>query len=167
MPVEEEGRLSDPRLRDNFIERLFAYRRLRDLFESRWTVGDLVQFHTVHKLVLLAHSTSAYADLGRLVARAKQAERTSIQARYIAGFMGALTQIASTKRHTNVLQHMAGYFKKALDAPSRAELLDTIEDYRLGFVPLIVPITLVRHHVRVHRISTSRRRSTSIRIRGN
>lgn len=150
LPVEEEGRLTDPRLRDNFIERVFAYRRLRDLFEGRWTVGDLVRFHTAHKLVLLAHSTQAYTRLGRLVAAAKGADRRSLRERYTAGFMDALTLIATPQRHSNVLQHMVGYFKKTLDAASRAELLASIEDYRLGLVPLIVPITLVRHHVRVH-----------------
>ena len=150
LPVEEEGRLTDPRLRENFIERVFAYRRLRDLFESRWTVGDLVRFHTAHKLVLLAHSTQAYNRLGRLVAGAKGADRASLHARYTAGFMDALSEMATQKRHTNVLQHMVGYFKKTLDVASRSELLAAIEDYRLGLVPLIVPVTLLRHHVRVH-----------------
>jgi uncharacterized protein YbgA (DUF1722 family)/uncharacterized protein YbbK (DUF523 family) len=150
LPVEEEGRLTDPRLRENFIERVFAYRRLRDLFESRWTVGDLVRFHTAHKLVLLAHATQAYTRLGRLVASAKGMDRADLRSQYVAGFMDALNGIATPKRHTNVLQHMAGYFKTALDTASRAELQAAIEDYRLGLVPLIVPVTLLRHHVRVH-----------------
>ena len=153
LPIEEEGRLQDPRLRENFIERVFAYRRLRDLFASRWTVGDLVRFHTAHKLVLLAHSTVAYTQLGRLVASAKSADRASLRERYTAGFMEALTAIATTRRHTNVLQHMAGYFKKTLDAASRAELQESIEDYRLGLVPLVVPLTLLRHYVRLHGVS--------------
>ncbi len=153
LPVEEEGRLTDPRLRDNFIERVFAYRRLRDLFESGWTVGDLVRFHTAHKLVLLAHSTQAYTRLGRMVAGAKGVDREALGARYTAGFMGALAEMATPKRHTNVLQHMVGYFKKTLDTDSRTELLAAIDDYRLGLVPLIVPITLLRHHVRVHDVS--------------
>ncbi len=153
LPVEEEGRLTDPRLRDNFIERVFAYRRLRDLFESRWTVGDLVRFHTAHKLVLLAHSTQAYTRLGRIVAGAKGVDRTALRARYTDGFMGALCEMATPKRHTNVLQHMVGYFKTTLDTDSRTELLAAIDDYRLGLVPLIVPITLLRHHVRVHDVS--------------
>ena len=150
LPVEEEGRLTDPRLRENFIERVFAYRRLRDLFESRWSIADLVRFHTAHKLVLLAHSMQAYTRLGRLVAGAKAAERVALRSHYTAGFMDALATIATPKRHTNVLQHMAGYFKKSLDAASRDELLASIEDYRLGLVPLIVPVTLLRHHVRAH-----------------
>ena len=143
----------DPRLRDNFIERVFAYRRLRDLFEARWTVGELVAFHTAHKLVLLAHSTAAYTALGRLVAQAKSGDRAALRERYVAGFMSAMTAIATTRRHTNVLQHMAGYFKKALDAASRAEMQAAIEDYRLGLVPLIVPITLIRHYVRIHDVA--------------
>ena len=90
LPVEEEDRLSDSRFRENFIERVFAYRRLRDLFDGRWTIRDLVRFHTAHKLVLMAHSPSAYARLGRLVARARETPRAAVRARYTAGFMKAL-----------------------------------------------------------------------------
>lgn len=148
LPVEEEGRLSDPRLRENFVERVFAYHRLQSLFGARWTVGDLVRFHTAHKLVLLAHQPSAYASLGRLVASAKSLPRADLRARYEAEFMEALARIATPGRHANVLQHIAGYFKKDLDEDSRAELQQLIDDHRRGLVPLIVPITLVRHHVR-------------------
>jgi uncharacterized protein YbgA (DUF1722 family)/uncharacterized protein YbbK (DUF523 family) len=148
LPIEEEGRLADPRLRENFIERIFAYRRLRELFESAWSVGDLVAFHGAHKLVLLAHSTAAYTQLGRLVARAASLDRESLRAQYSRQFMNALAIVATRARHVNVLQHMAGYFKKSLDTASRDELRATIEDYRTGLVPLIVPVTLLRHHVR-------------------
>ena len=148
LPVEEEGRLSDPRLRENFIERLFAYRRLKDLFKGRWTVGALVAFHTAHKLVLLAHSPEAYRQLGRLVAGAKNNARAELRASYEQGFMRALAVVATRARHTNVLQHMAGYFRDRLDQGSRLELADAIEEYRQGRLPLIVPITLVKHHVR-------------------
>jgi uncharacterized protein YbgA (DUF1722 family)/uncharacterized protein YbbK (DUF523 family) len=150
LPVEEEGRLSDPHLRDNFVERVFAYRRLRTLFRGRWTVGALVAFHTVHKLQLLAHEPRAYEALGRLVARAKAIDRTELRRRYEDTFMQGLKTIATARRNSNVLLHIAGYFKKSLDGDSRAELLALIEDYRRGLVPLIVPITLVRHWVRVH-----------------
>jgi uncharacterized protein YbgA (DUF1722 family)/uncharacterized protein YbbK (DUF523 family) len=153
LPIEEEGRLADPRLRENFIERIFAYRRLRDLFDSTWTVGDLVRFHTAHKLVLLAHSVSAYTRLGRLVARAKSFDRESVRAQYSRGFMNALAIAATRGRHVNVLQHMAGYFKKTVDTASRDELHATIEDYRKGLVPLDVPVTLLRHHVRQQGVS--------------
>jgi uncharacterized protein YbgA (DUF1722 family)/uncharacterized protein YbbK (DUF523 family) len=150
LPIEEEGRLSDPGLRENFIERVFAYRRLRDLFASRWTLARLIAFHSAHKLTLMAHSTPAYQALGRLVAGAKTIGRGEIERRYSAEFMAALARLATRSRHTNVLQHMAGYFKKQLDDDSRAELRVTLEDYRQGLVPLIVPITLIRHHVRHH-----------------
>jgi uncharacterized protein YbgA (DUF1722 family)/uncharacterized protein YbbK (DUF523 family) len=148
LPVEEEGRLSDPRLRENFIERVFAYRRLRTLFAARWKVGDLVAFHTAHKLLLMAHSPKAYANLGRLVAEAKRLHRGVLREQYEAEFMQALSVIATPKRHANVLQHIVGYFRDKLDADSRRELLSLIDDYRCGLVPLIVPITLIRHYVR-------------------
>ena len=148
LPIEEEGRLDDPRLRENFIERVFAYRRLRDLFDSASTRGDLVKFHTAHKLVLLSHSTASYARLGRLVARAKSMDPDALRDEYTADFMEALAVPATRARHVNVLQHMAGYFKKTLDAASREELRAAIADYRQGLVPLVVPMTLVRHHVR-------------------
>jgi uncharacterized protein YbgA (DUF1722 family)/uncharacterized protein YbbK (DUF523 family) len=153
LPVEEEGRLSDPRLRDNFIERVFAYRRVRELFAGRWTVGALVRFHTAHKLTLMAHSPKAYNELGRLVAHAATTERRDLETRYVDGFMTALATIATPRRHVNVLQHATGYFKKLLDEDSRAELRSTIDDYRQGLIPLIVPITLVRHHARHYRVS--------------
>jgi uncharacterized protein YbgA (DUF1722 family)/uncharacterized protein YbbK (DUF523 family) len=152
LPVEEEGRLSDPRLRDNFIERVFACVRLRALFATRWTVGDLVRFHTAHKMALLAHSTTIYNEMGRLVAGARPANRSAVERRYRELFIEALEVIATTRKHTNVLLHMAGHFKNLLDDDDRGELLSTIEDYRLGLVPLVVPLTLVKHHVRVHHV---------------
>ncbi len=148
LPVEEEGRLSDPRLRENFVERVFAYRRLQEHFAGRWTVGTLVRFHTAQKLTLMAHSVKAYEHLGRLVARAKSLPRDEVETHYVEGFMTALAIVATARRHVNVLQHMAGYFKTQLDEADRTELQAVIEDYRRGFVPLVVPITLVRHHVR-------------------
>jgi uncharacterized protein YbgA (DUF1722 family)/uncharacterized protein YbbK (DUF523 family) len=148
LPVEEEGRLCDPALRENFVERVFAYQRVRQLFESAWTVGDLVKFHTAQKLTLMAHSPSAYSTLGRLVASVRQRSRPMVAASYESVFMRALTTIATPGRHANVLQHMLGYFKRSLDADARNELLGLIEDHRAGRVPLVVPITHFRHHVR-------------------
>ena len=148
LPVEEEGRLCNSRLRENFIERVFAYRRLRTLLQRRWSIGDLVRFHTAHKLVLLAHDPRAYVSLGRLVARAGEMARGTVAESYEREFMDALARGATRKRHANVLQHIAGYLRGTLDAPSRAELQGLIDDHRNGLVPLVVPITLVRHHVR-------------------
>ena len=116
--------------------------------DLRWTVGDVVRFHTAHKLTLMAHSTVAYQQMGQLVAAAKATPRAAFAERYQAGFMRALSAIATPKRHANVLQHMLGYFSKHLDAPARDELLGLIEEHRIGQVPLIVPMTLMKHHVR-------------------
>lgn len=152
LPVEEEGRLSDPRLRENFVERVFAYARLRAFFERRWTLGGLVQFHTAHKLTLLSHSPEIYYGMGRLVAGAASMGRAEFERQYRGRFMDALARLATTRKHVNVLTHMVGHFKQRLDAGDRAELLASIEDYRLGLVPLVVPVTLFKHHVRRHKV---------------
>lgn len=148
LPVEEEGRLNDSHLRENFVERVFAYRRLRSFFSARWTPGGLVQFHTAHKLVLMAHSPKAYSELGRFVANAKRPARDQVRSDYELEFMDALKKVATTARHTNVLHHMLGYLREHLAATARSELVTLIDDYHRGLVPLIVPITLFRHYVR-------------------
>ena len=148
LPVEEEGRLNDPHLRENFVERVFAYRRLRSFFSARWTLGGLVQFHTAHKLVLMAHSPKAYSELGRFVANARRLAHDQVRDDYELAFMDALKKLATTARHTNVLHHMLGFLREHLDATARAELVTLIDDYHRGLVPLIVPITLFRHYVR-------------------
>jgi uncharacterized protein YbgA (DUF1722 family)/uncharacterized protein YbbK (DUF523 family) len=148
LPVEEEGRLGDPRLRENFVVRLFAYRRLRRLFASRWSTGRLVAFHTAHKLLLLAHLPAAYTRLGRLVADARSVPREELARRYQSEFMEALARPSTRRLHTNVLQHMAGYFRGRIDTADRDELLSLIDEHRLGRLPLVVPLTLVRHHAR-------------------
>ncbi len=153
LPVEEEGRLADPRLRDNFVERVFAYQRLRTLFDRRWTHGDLVRFHTAHKLTLMAHSPKAYRALGQLVAGVATRSRPEVEADYEVGFMRALTEIATPGRHANVLQHMLGYFKKAIDTDARTELLALIDEHRRGQVPLVVPMTLMKHYVRRQKVA--------------
>jgi uncharacterized protein YbgA (DUF1722 family) len=154
LPVEDEGRLIDPRLRENFIERVFAYQRLLGLFRERWTKRRVVAFHTVHKLQLLAHSPAAYRELGRLVADVDRIERSEFSDRYQRGFMGALAHLASRGRNANVLHHAAGHLKRKLEPASRQELAALIDDYRRGLVPLVVPITLIAHHVRRHEIGT-------------
>ena len=151
LPLEEEGRLNDPGLRETFIERVFAFRRLRELRAAPVRAGDLMRFHARHKLQLLAHAPAAYARLGRLVAGAKGRVSTARLDTYAAGFMEALAVPATRGRHVNVLQHMAGYFDEA-DAGSRRELAATIADYGRGLVPLVVPLTLVAHHARRHEV---------------
>ncbi len=146
LPVEEDGRLNDPLLRENFIERAFAYRRLRQLFAGRWTVGDLVKFHASEKLLLMAHGD--YKALGQLVAKAKSVPRKELKEEYQRLFLTILGRRSTARKHVNVLQHIAGYFRKQLDQESRDEVHDLIEAYRGGLIPLIVPITLMKHHIR-------------------
>jgi uncharacterized protein YbgA (DUF1722 family)/uncharacterized protein YbbK (DUF523 family) len=148
LPIEEEGRLVDAVLRENFIERVFAYDRLRALFDGPWTQNGLIAFHTAHKLALLSHSTTAYQALGRLVAGGTALSRDDLQRQYETTFMSTLARPATTKRHTNVLQHMAGHLKDRIDDGSKQELVSCIDEYRRGLVPLVVPLTLLRHHVR-------------------
>jgi uncharacterized protein YbgA (DUF1722 family)/uncharacterized protein YbbK (DUF523 family) len=148
LPVEEEGRLEDAELRDLFVEKVFAYRRLRDRFEGAFTARDVVAFHTAHKLALMAHSPQAYRELGRLVADLKGLPRAAFRDAYQQGFMAAFSKRASVGRHVNVLQHMAGYFRRDIDADARAELAEVIEDFRRGLAPRLAPLTLIRHHAR-------------------
>lgn len=150
LPVEEEGRLNDPALRENFIERLFAYRRWQDLLAAGVTAADLVGFHTRHKLMLLAHSRERLTALGRLVARAGSEPVDDIAGTYGREFMAALSTPAPRARHVDVLYHLQGYLKRRLSADDKRELTGLIEDYRAGRVPLIVPVTLMRHHFRRH-----------------
>jgi len=148
LPVEEEGRLNDPALRENFVERVFAYQRLADFFASEWTIGGLVAFHTASKFQLLAHGRPGYAELGRLVAGASNMPREAVASDYRRVFMATLKRTASRGRHADVLTHVLGHLKTLLDATDRDELLQAIDDHRRGLVPLIVPITLIRHHQR-------------------
>jgi len=153
LPVEEEGRLHDAARRDNFVERVFAYHRLQALFSRRWSTGDLVRFHTGEKLLLLAHDPATYAALARLVARARGEVRQDLANRYRGAFMRGLRTLATTRKHVNVLQHAQGYLKECADAGERRDLQAVIEDFRRGLVPLVVPITLLRHLVRRHGVS--------------
>ncbi|MEO6308526.1 MAG: DUF523 and DUF1722 domain-containing protein [Nitrospiraceae bacterium] len=149
IPVEEEGRLCEPTLRENFIERVFCYRRWQDLVQSGVTRQALVQFHTIHKYLLLAHSPQQDEVLGRLVGQAHQHNPKELAYRYGELFLKALAVKATVRKHVNVLQHILGYFKDRLDAREKAELLVVIGDYHQGLTPLIVPLTLIKHYVKI------------------
>ncbi len=148
VPVAEEGCLGDPALQDNFIERVFAYNRWQRLVASRLTAAKLVEFHSAHKLSVMAHSQRHYRALGRLVAAAGRQDFAALKEKYIREFMGALLCSATPRGHSNVLMHLMGYLKKQLDAGDKAELLALFDDYRCGHVPLVVPVAVLRHHFR-------------------
>jgi uncharacterized protein YbgA (DUF1722 family)/uncharacterized protein YbbK (DUF523 family) len=148
LPVEDDGRLHDPALRENFIERVFVYRRLMEFGKTDWRAGDLVALHTGLKLLVLSHSPAHYRELGGLIARAGRYGRQELLSRYVSTVMDALRLLATPPKNANVLQHMAGYFKKLLSPPQKAELLEAIDNYRRGYLPLVVPVTLIKHYVR-------------------
>jgi uncharacterized protein YbgA (DUF1722 family)/uncharacterized protein YbbK (DUF523 family) len=153
IPVEEEGRLCDAPLRENFIERVFCYRRYQDLLQNGVTRQAVVQFHTIHKYLLLAHSAQHYQFLGRLVGQAERHRPKELALKYGELFMKALAMKATVRKHANVLQHMLGYFKTRLGPQEKVELLGVIEDYQQGLTPLIVPLTLIKHYVQVFDVS--------------
>lgn len=148
IPVEEEGRLNDPVLRENFIERVFACHRWRLFRECDPAPKDLVIFHSRHKLLLMAHSPTIYRQAGVLVAQAGSLPLPGLLDSYEKLFFQALALHATPRKHANVLQHMAGYFRRHLTSDERQELQEVIDSYRTGLVPLIVPLTLMKHHIR-------------------
>jgi uncharacterized protein YbgA (DUF1722 family)/uncharacterized protein YbbK (DUF523 family) len=152
LPVEDESRLQDPALRENFIERVFVFKRWQEYVRVKGSLADLVSFHTMNKLLTLAHSPKHYTALGTSVAQAKRYNREALHEKYISTLMEGLRLIATAKKNTNVLQHMTGYLKEQLSPDEKQELQEVIENYHRGLLPLIVPLTLLRHHVRKYNV---------------
>ncbi len=150
LPVEEEGRLGDPALRENFITRVFVYHHWQRLYARGITPANLIEFHSDHKYLIMAHNQAAYRRMGKMLADAGNADLKILACLYAGELMGALRRIARPHQHVNVLQHLLGYLRRQLDAEDRAEMVEIIEQYRQGVVPLIVPITLLKHHFRRH-----------------
>jgi uncharacterized protein YbgA (DUF1722 family)/uncharacterized protein YbbK (DUF523 family) len=149
LPVEEEGRLQDPRLRENFVARVFAYQRWGQMTEQKITRAGLQQFHAQHKFVLVAHSQIGTRRVGRILAHPGQfPDEQAWAAAYLDGFTEVMRRAPTRRGHTNVLQHLAGYVSDHLDRDEREELTEIIDQYRRGLLPLIVPVTLIRHYVR-------------------
>jgi uncharacterized protein YbgA (DUF1722 family) len=148
LPVEDDGRLHNPGIRENFIEQIFALRRWREILKGRKSMGKLVDFHTRHKLLILSHSQQIYRQMGRLVANGKQMPKRELFYRYETLLMEALKLKSTVKKNINVLTHMLGHFKKRITSDEKQEVLEIIDRYRNGHIPLIVPITLFNHFVR-------------------
>jgi uncharacterized protein YbgA (DUF1722 family) len=151
VPVEDEGRLDDESLRENFIERVFTYARWRNFVKQGATPAGLVDFHTRHKLMLMAHSPAHYRELGRLTAGAAGLGRKELLSRYCGLMLDGMKLLATVKKNTNVLYHAAGYFKKNLSADEKQELSEVIANYHDGLVPLVVPVVMLRHYTRKYR----------------
>lgn len=148
LPVEDEGRLHDPELRENFIERIFTLKRWREVLAKKENRGSVVDFHTKHKLLILSHSPKHYQMMGMLVAKAKDLPIKELYQQYQTILMEALRLKTTSKKNSNVLMHMMGYFKEQLSSDEKKELLEVIDHYRQEYIPLIVPITLIQHYVR-------------------
>jgi uncharacterized protein YbgA (DUF1722 family)/uncharacterized protein YbbK (DUF523 family) len=151
LPVEEDGRLHDPRLRENFLEAIFTFRRWRDLLAARAGTAGLIDFHARHKLLLMAHSVELARRMGRLVARAKELPAAELYDSYQELLMKTVRRPATPARHVNVLQHALGYFKRQLSPDEKQEMLELLAQYRQAVVPLSVPLTLLSHYVRKYR----------------
>lgn len=150
LPVEEEGRLRDEKICENFVARVYAWKRWRDMQAQGLNPSRLQEFHARHKYLLMAHKVESYRHLGRLVAQAGARNMKNAADEYIREFMATLKIPASNRSHANVLQHVAGYLKHTLDSHSRQELQSLIERYRKAELPLIAPLTLLQHHFRQH-----------------
>jgi uncharacterized protein YbgA (DUF1722 family)/uncharacterized protein YbbK (DUF523 family) len=148
LPAEDEGRLHDPKLRENFIERIFVFKRWRETLTKDKGPGQLVEFHTQHKLLIMAHSTKHYRAMGKLVANQKKIPSSNLYSQYQMLLMESLALKATAKKNTNVLYHLMGYFKNLLSSDEKQELLEVIGHYHLEHLPLVVPITLINHYVR-------------------
>ena len=148
LPVEDEGRLNDAGLRENFIERIFVRHRWEQYLANDGSPAGLVDFHTRHKLLLMAHAPAALKPLGNLVAQGRRADRVRLRREYLEQLMSALKLRATTRKNTNVLDHIMGYFKNQLTADEKKELKEIIAQYHQGLVPLIVPVVMLRHYVR-------------------
>ena len=153
-PVEEDGRLHDPKIRENFVERVFTLKRWRETRKKKKHLADLIDFHTKNKLLILSHSEKHYRMMGRMVAKGKTMPIKELFMSYEASLMDALRLKTTTRKNINVLQHMMGFFKKELTLDEKQELLEIIQRYREGTIPLIVPLTLFNHFVRKYHQST-------------
>lgn len=148
IPVEEDGRLHDPGIRENFIESIFVLKQWREVASGKRTVGKLVEFHTAMKLLIMSHSIDHYRRMGKLTADGKAYEINELYDQYESLLIEALRLKTTIKKNVNVLQHLMGYFKKELSADEKQELLEVFDHYRNGHTPLIAPLTLINHYVR-------------------
>lgn len=148
LPVEEEGRLHDMNLRENFIERIFTLMRWKEMIRTSPTMGKLVDFHTRHKMLILSHNQQMYSEMGRLVASGGKRPGHEFYQRYAELLMASMKYKSTPRKNSNVLMHAMGYFKQKLSSDEKQEMIQVIDDHRLGLTPLIVPITLLNHYVR-------------------
>lgn len=149
LPLEEEGRLNDAVLRENFLERVYVYQRWQQMVASGLSMQKLIDFHTRHKMILMSRSSDALYQLGRMLGENKQPV-DDLAAEYFTNLMQILKKKATHKSHVNVLMHIMGYLKKSISAQEKQEMLAVLTSYRKGYVPLVAPLTLLKHHFNTH-----------------
>jgi uncharacterized protein YbgA (DUF1722 family)/uncharacterized protein YbbK (DUF523 family) len=152
LPIEDDGRLNDPLIRDSFIKRVYIYQEWRQLLTDGLSKHRLIKFHTRHKFTLLSHCQKTYRRLGKFIAGADSSNLESVSNRYFSQLMQGLTKVATRKNNTNVLLHLQGFFKNLLPAQDKAELRQSIMDYNQGLAPILSPLTLFKHHLSHHPI---------------
>ncbi|GAA5217076.1 DUF523 and DUF1722 domain-containing protein [Corallincola platygyrae] len=150
LPVEEEGRLGDPILKENFIQRVFVYHRWRQMTEGGFTMRDLTEFHAKHKFIYMSHQPKKASELGRWLSEQGKQDLQKTSETYLTSMMALLKHRATRQTHTNTLNHIQGFLKKHVTGLDKQELVSTIDNYRQGLLPLIVPMTLLRHHFLHH-----------------
>ncbi|TAA48346.1 YbgA family protein [Corallincola spongiicola] len=150
LPVEEEGRLGDPVLRENFIQRVFVYYRWRQMMLEPLTLDKLMQFHARHKFIFVSHDQNLASELGRWLSEQGKESLAAVSQAYLTKMMTLLKVRATRQNHANTLTHIQGFLKKHVTGLDKQELVETINNYRLGLLPLIVPLTLLRHHFLHH-----------------
>lgn len=148
LPVEEDGRLHDPKIREMFIERIFVFKRWREEVAGKSKIADLIGFHTRHKMLIMSHSPKMYRELGRLTANTDKKDIETLKAEYLDLMTRALSLQTTVKKNVDVLQHLMGYFKKVLSADEKREFLELLDRYAQNLIPLIVPVTMLNHYVR-------------------
>lgn len=148
LPVEDEGRLQDPELRENFIERIFTLKRWREVLGKKEGRGNIVDFHMKHKLLILSHSPKHYQVMGKLVARVRDLPSKKLYQEYQTLLIESMKLKTTPRKNVNVLQHMMGYFKEQLSSDEKKELAEVMGYYRQGYIPLLVPVTLINHYIR-------------------
>ncbi|CCQ10898.1 COG1683: Uncharacterized conserved protein / FIG143828: Hypothetical protein YbgA [Pseudoalteromonas luteoviolacea B = ATCC 29581] len=153
LPCEENGRLNDPHLRENFVMRIYVYSKWKELVSTGVSLHKMTTFHAQHKYLLMSHKYQAYKALGRMLGESHERDVDQVARDYIIGLMTAISKPASRKAQTNTLMHLQGYFKKHLSKIEKQELSEAIEEYRIGNVPLYVPLTLLSHHTKVHDVA--------------
>jgi len=146
LPTEEDGRLQDPLLRDSFIKRVYIYNEWQEINKAGLTCNALYKFHARHKFTLLAHCQKTYRKLGPIVASINNKNLSSIADDYIGEIMQALEKMSTRPNNTNVLMHMQGYLKDYLPTEDKVELAQCILEYRKGILPILSPLTLLKHH---------------------